>query len=270
MNEAAAAYLRRLFSPTLASPSQVMVIAGESGSLKLALPWLAQQLAGRPELIVSIEPDGASIKIAQVKPLYSLSFRRRDSNERRVVVIEPADLMSQPAQNALLKLLEEPPPGVYFLLGTSELSSLAATVLSRARLLELPRLSEVDFRRIYEGVYPAGDLARRFRLSNGDPLIASRLDEVELALDQVKDYLSAPLPDVVSSLNKQNPSRQQVVAWCQQLGRLCRAAIDSAQTAPELERWLRRGEAVLSAQRWLKANTNHKLALNWLLLEMRQ
>jgi DNA polymerase III delta prime subunit len=54
--------------------------------------------------------------------------------KRRTVIIENADKMQDSARNAMLKILEEPPDTVRFILLTSRRASMLATVLSRARL----------------------------------------------------------------------------------------------------------------------------------------
>ncbi len=54
-----------------------------------------------------------------------------NESERKVYLIVDADAMNGPAQNAALKLLEEPPAGVYFLLCVSNPSLLLPTVRSR-------------------------------------------------------------------------------------------------------------------------------------------
>ncbi|MCX7946056.1 MAG: hypothetical protein N2557_03690 [Hydrogenophilus sp.] len=53
--------------------------------------------------------------------------------ERRAVVIAPAEGLSRYAANALLKVLEEPPPGVLFVLVSEHLGRLLPTVVSRAQ-----------------------------------------------------------------------------------------------------------------------------------------
>ncbi|MDX9827252.1 MAG: hypothetical protein RBT73_05850 [Spirochaetia bacterium] len=56
------------------------------------------------------------------------------TGRRRTVIIENADKMQDSARNAMLKILEEPPDTVRFILLTSRRASMLATVLSRARL----------------------------------------------------------------------------------------------------------------------------------------
>jgi DNA polymerase-3 subunit gamma/tau len=61
---------------------------------------------------------------------------------RRVWVLDEAHMLSRAAANALLKTLEEPPPGLVFVLATTEPEKLPPTVLSRCQHFRFRRLSE--------------------------------------------------------------------------------------------------------------------------------
>ncbi len=74
-------------------------------------------------------------------------------------------------QNKLLKLLEEPPEGVVFLLGTTSVYSVLATVLSRTKRMEIPPFSQDEVRacleRIYQNKHTMSALSVCAALSNG-------------------------------------------------------------------------------------------------------
>jgi len=59
-----------------------------------------------------------------------------------VIIIEPADDMNQHAANKLLKNLEEPPVGTFFLLITHRPARLLPTIRSRCRTLRFPVLRD--------------------------------------------------------------------------------------------------------------------------------
>jgi DNA polymerase III subunit gamma/tau len=59
----------------------------------------------------------------------------------KVLIIDEAHMLSKAAFNALLKTLEEPPPGVVFILATTELQKLLPTILSRCQVFEFHRVS---------------------------------------------------------------------------------------------------------------------------------
>ncbi len=65
---------------------------------------------------------------------------------RRVWVLDEAHMLSRAAANALLKTLEEPPPGLVFVLATTEPEKLPATVLSRCQHFRFRRLTDAQIR----------------------------------------------------------------------------------------------------------------------------
>jgi hypothetical protein len=82
-----------------------------------------------------ILPDGAAIKVNQVRDcLCELSVRPYEGGQR-VVAIQCAEAMTEQAQNALLKMLEEPPVDTVFLLLTKQPSALLPTIRSRCLML---------------------------------------------------------------------------------------------------------------------------------------
>lgn len=95
--------------------------------------------AHHPDLhYVQPENAGGVIKIEQIRDLQEQAFTSTQLGGRRVIIINPAEKMNGAAANALLKLLEEPPSHVSFILITEQIASLAPTVLSRCQLWRFP------------------------------------------------------------------------------------------------------------------------------------
>ena len=95
-----------------------------------------------PDLIL-VTPEGSSLGIDQVRTLQqtlSLSPARPDSV--RVAVIDEAETLTLEAQNALLKLIEEPPPATTMILIATNLEALLPTVRSRSQSLYFPPVSD--------------------------------------------------------------------------------------------------------------------------------
>lgn len=83
-----------------------------------------------------------SIRIKQIRAMQKRLTTRPTFGARRVVIIDPADDMEKAAANALLKSLEEPPQGTFFLLVTHRPARLLPTIRSRCRTLRFPVLSD--------------------------------------------------------------------------------------------------------------------------------
>lgn len=82
-----------------------------------------------------VEPDGAVIKVDDIRMLADFAIGTRQSAPRKVAVIEKAHLLNANAANALLKTLEEPPPHTHLLLATAQPGRLLPTIVSRCQSL---------------------------------------------------------------------------------------------------------------------------------------
>ena len=101
-----------------------------------------------PDVLVVEPGDTGSIKIEQVRDVVDRAAYRPFEGRRRVVIVDEADALAAPAQNALLKTLEEPPPSSVFFLITSRPDMLLPTVVSRCPRLRFRPLSSEDVARV--------------------------------------------------------------------------------------------------------------------------
>ena len=100
---------------------------------------------------VRIRPDGAAIKIAQIRHLkVALNFAPFES-KHRIVLLEDVHTMRREAGNSLLKMLEEPPADNLLILVGNSTGSMLATIVSRCQVipftpLPLPLAAEIILR----------------------------------------------------------------------------------------------------------------------------
>ena len=98
-------------------------------------------VAGNHPDFLELVPDGASMKIDQIRVLQkAASFTPRFA-QGRVFVIDQAETMTVQAQNSLLKLLEEPPPRCVFILIVSSRQSVLETIFSRCQEVRFDLIS---------------------------------------------------------------------------------------------------------------------------------
>ncbi len=83
-----------------------------------------------------------NITISQIRELNLAVSSKPNEAKIRVVMIVDADLMNTQAQNALLKLLEEPPDKTIFILLAQKESLLLATIQSRSRKIRFTPMTE--------------------------------------------------------------------------------------------------------------------------------
>lgn len=96
---------------------------------------------GGLEWIVPENPGGR-IKIDAARDVATRMPHAPFDGPVHVVVIDPAEALTEQGFNAMLKTLEEPPPGVYFILIASSLDGLLPTILSRCAVVRFGRLPD--------------------------------------------------------------------------------------------------------------------------------
>lgn len=121
-----------------------------------------------------------NITVDQVREMIRRLATKPTMGERRAIVIDPADDMEKSAVNALLKALEEPPAGTYFLLVTHQPGRLLPTIRSRCRVLRFAALDPEQLDAVIRRDVPDADgpsRAAAIAASHGSPGVA--LDFVE-------------------------------------------------------------------------------------------
>ncbi|MGH7428596.1 MAG: DNA polymerase III subunit gamma/tau, partial [Candidatus Methylomirabilaceae bacterium] len=95
--------------------------------------------------IACLEIDGASNRgIDEVRELRESIRYASSGGKFRVIIIDEVHMLTEPAFNALLKTLEEPPPKVVFILATTDAHKIPPTVLSRCQRHDFRKLGEEE------------------------------------------------------------------------------------------------------------------------------
>lgn len=119
---------------------------------------------------------GAKLSVDDAARVVDESLLHPVEEDKKLFVLDAFDTASPLVQNKLLKILEEPPEGVYFLLGASGEGSVLPTVLSRVRkLLEQPFTEEAVLAALNRNYAGEKELARAAAASGGVYSLAEEL-----------------------------------------------------------------------------------------------
>lgn len=136
--------------------------------------------AGTHPDVVALEPDlekaSRAIPIEAIREIIRQSQYHRYGARRRFVIVDPAEAMQEPAANALLKTLEEPPPGTGFVVITHNPRSLLPTILSRCQRIRFGAVP-IDEIRTWLAARGLANADAAARLSHGCPGRALELAE---------------------------------------------------------------------------------------------
>jgi len=153
------------------------------------------------------------ITVKQVRELGEFMSMTAALSPWRVAVIDSMDELNKEASNALLKMLEEPPPNTLFFLVSHAPGRLLPTIRSRCRLLHFDALEDDAMTSILETRSPALSAAERERIvamsfgSAGRALAfadlgLAKLEEAALAILRQGDPTNARRAELASELGK--------------------------------------------------------------------
>ncbi|HXE09818.1 MAG TPA: hypothetical protein VN554_00120 [Verrucomicrobiae bacterium] len=269
----------------IAAPSHALLLIGPTGSGKHTLALqLAETVLQLPDggfighpysLLIAPETEGKAIGIEAVRELEQfLALKVPGKTEHdRAVVIENAHLLTLEAQNALLKMLEEPPTGTLIILTINHEQGVLPTIRSRAQAVSIGRLEPaaliVHFKK--QG-FEEQAIERAYAISGGLPgLMDALLQESEHPLIQATDYARRLLSQsayerltLVDELAKQRPLALDLTSILQQMAHV---ALQTA-SGPAAKKWQAVLRAGYEAGEALSGNGQSKLVLTRLMLSL--
>ena len=162
--------------------------------------------AGLHPDVTEVRPEGKTvITIDQVREVTVRTALRAYEGKTKVFILDPAELMQEPAANAILKTLEEPAGASLFILVTAAPSALLPTILSRCQGVRFDPLGEGPLRDILlrHGRTPEGAAAAA-ALAGGSAERALALDveEARATRDRIVEEVWGGLGSLVSVLER--------------------------------------------------------------------
>jgi DNA polymerase III subunit delta' len=145
-------------------------------------------MAGTHADVRRIVPEGLSIGVDEMRNIVQIASRRPGTGRWQIVVIEDADRLTEGAANALLKVVEEPPPSTVFLLCAPSVDpeDIAITLRSRCRHVALvtPQVDAIAQVLIETDALPEEDARWAASVSGGHVGRARRLATDEQARER--------------------------------------------------------------------------------------
>lgn len=93
--------------------------------------------SNNPDIIIIRTEEKEKIGISQIKELRTWAYIKPFQLDRKITIIERADLMTKEAQNSILKITEEPPSFLYIFLIVENHTNLLETIISRSELTQI-------------------------------------------------------------------------------------------------------------------------------------
>ncbi|WP_373600363.1 DNA polymerase III subunit [Paraclostridium bifermentans] len=167
---------------------------------------------------ISIEPQGASIKIAQIRNLQS-DVIVKPHGDYKIYVINDAEKMTVESQNALLKTLEEPPGYVIIILITNNKNSLLDTIKSRCDIVKFLPIPSVELKRYLENrgidekkssilsTFSRGSISKALELSESSDFMIMRED----IQNNIQIMLEKNIVEILELPNKYDKYKNNIV-----------------------------------------------------------
>jgi len=201
-----------------------------------------------PDVIVIDDPEKKTVSVELIRQLQADAWVRPNEGRKKVYVLPRAQDMTDNAQNALLKLIEEPPGYAVFLLLTTNAEKLLPTVRSRSaelRLEPVPKQAALTWLREQFPQEAQESLQAAYARSGGYLGQAAELLRGELQLPQTAQFAQAfaaqdryALAQLLCSMEK--ISREQMGSilrqWLQLITEalLCRSGVPGSRQAAAL------------------------------------
>lgn len=166
--------------------ASVIVSGGSHPSTK---PHSGAPRASHPD-IHEITREGASILKDKADEVVQLASTTPVEGSRKVVIMHEVELMSDGAIVRLLKSVEEPPPGMFFILLADQLTDLLVTFKSRALTINFGPLADETIVGTLESEGVAPDLARVISTSAHGSMTRARLLATDPQLVQRHDFFA--------------------------------------------------------------------------------
>ena len=171
--------------------------------------------------------DGSGIdEVRELKKKLAIRSVGKKESMNRVVIFKNFHKMSLPAQNSILKLLEEPPLDTMIIILVDAKSSILPTIISRLQWVNVLPLELKTLEKEYGGEYDGDKIKKAYLLSDGyltgfEKILKDEDNAMKMAVEDVKKILNLKKYERISRLdnilNNQNYNQEDFLMALQKI-----------------------------------------------------
>ena len=277
---------KQLLDALLVNPPHALLLSGHEGIGKslLAKQYCASLLGSTSATLPNVKIIGddtateASIPIAAVRELFDFVRLRvpgatatQEKAVQRAILIVDADRMTREAQNAMLKLLEEPPDKTVIVLTSAYPRKILPTILSRVQHVRVNVPDDAAIVQHFNALgHSVATVQKAHVLAAGSiARLQQILDEEDssaiTAVDLVKKILAANTFTRLTLVDSELKDKQIARTVVDTLVLVASSSLERSST-DRLSRWQQTLAAATTAQKALAQNGNQKLVMSELML----
>lgn len=272
----------------IAHPPHALLIEGKKGAGKGALArHMASEILAISHAKLETYPfykvlvsDNGTISIDTVRGAQQFMRLKTIGTQpiRRVLLVESAEALTIEAQNAFLKLLEEPPQDTIIIMTAARSAALLPTIRSRVQKLDVkipPKNTIIDF--FANQKFNPDSIQKALYVSEGNMGLMHALleNDVEhplvIQIANAKRLLTQTVFERLAQVDAISKQKAELPALMYALSLVCHAALVQASdknVAQQITHWHRSVKSIEEAQTNMNANPNNKLLLTDLLLNI--
>lgn len=244
-----------------------------------------------PDIFIADGNNSGELNIEAIRNIRSDAYIKPNEAAKKVYILLNCEKMLMPAQNAFLKILEEPPENVIFILTAVSAASLLQTVRSRSRILSLYPPTVGDAAEFLRKRFPDKDITEIQNaaknsignIGNAIEFLEGGSEESRLIAEEILKAI--PLSTEYSLLIATNKLSQNRALAVSSLDILCELISECVKSSAGIEntsalaknislkltkkRLFRLQEKIVKARDILNTNVNLNFYGTWLCAELR-
>lgn len=265
----------KLIQSTIKDLPQSLLLSGNKGvGLSTIAKYISELCSIKPTIILpekdeKIDLEMGIISVEIMRQLYEDT--RSKHNSKQIIIIDYAERMTHQAQNAFLKLLEEPGLGVYFILVSNSVAKLLPTIISRVKKIDIRPITTAQSNQLLDTLN-VNDKTKRAQLlfmADGLPAEICRLvnddkyfETRSTIIRDARELLSGSLYKKLLIAQKYKDSREAVLLLLIDMSKILKKTVESN---PQIET-INKIDLILDTYSNIEANSNIRLALAKMIL----